>query len=639
MDDAEPIVEKSRSSHLPPLIRWLLLAGLLAIVIAWLCSPGGPLYSYELKTLDSRFRFRADVRAPQDTVIVAIDERSVNDSRLGRWPWSRQWHAKLIRLLAAEKPRAIAFDIIFSEPSTLADDAAFASACAHARNVYLSLHASDLASRNHDALVRFAVQPQIVIGQDAMPTYGGLIPPLREFAAAAAGGGAIAASTDPDGVMRRCFFLSREIKNEGFYPTLPLAVVAGTEHWPYSGMRLNLGKDARLSPQTLIPLDQRGNALINYLGPADTVPRISYVDVLDGRFSPGTFRDKIVLVGFTAAGLLDEYPTPMHPRMAGVEVHANVIENLLHGDFLTPRTFGNMLGLTLVLALLTALAAATLRPVVGLAVLFLLLAGYDVLALEAFAKSGVVWPGLAPHLAPLLSFAGIAVFRLATEEAGRRRLRDEFGRYAPPQVVARLDSGEMRERAAGVKRDITALFADVRGFTNWSANADPHAVISVLNTYFESMTQLAFDVEGTVDNIVGDEIFVTFNAIEDQADHIHRAVDLAINMISALEGLNERWMAQGTLPEPMRIGIGINTGEALVGSLGSTIRTQYTVLGQGVNLAARLQSLNKELGTTILCTREVADAVEGTVILRNHGEHAIRGHPVPVEVFEIIGRA
>jgi len=242
-------------------------------------------------------------------------------------------------------------------------------------------------------------------------------------------------------------------------------------------------------------------------------------------------------------------------------------------------------------------------------------------------------------LSAVLAFAIVAVFRLATEEKGRRQLREEFGRYAPPQVVARLDSGEMKERAAGVKRQVTSLFADVRGFTAWSASADPHDVITVLNTYYESMTQLAFEVEGTVDNIVGDEIFVTFNAIDDQQDHIARSVDLAINMIAALEGLNERWLAHGTLPSELRIGVGINTGEALVGSLGSKVRTQYTVLGQSVNLAARLQALNKDLGTTIVCSKEVADVVAGHVELRSHGMRDIRGHPVPVEVFEVLGRA
>jgi adenylate cyclase len=510
---------------------------------------------------------------------------------------------------------------------------------ADSRRVFLAMHPAEMAGKAADeaTAARFAVQPGIVAAQGYLPQFAGLVPPLPQFAKVAAGGGVIAGLPDGDGVLRRLYLLTRETKSGVMYPNLLLSLAAADMGWDYAKMRLNLAVSGQLSPQAAVPL-QRGGAMINYLGPADTVQKISYIDVLDGRFPAGMFRDKIVLVGFTAPGLLDQYPTPVSTSTAGVEIQAQMLENLLQSLFLKTSGFANHLGVALILALIAAIAASSTRPILGLGTVLLMLGGYNVASLNAYSEAAVVWPGLAPNLAAILAFAGIAVFRLATEEAGRKRLREEFGRYAPPQVVARLDNGEMKVRAAGVKRPVTSLFADVRGFTGWSATADPHDVISVLNTYYESMTQLAFDVEGTVDNIVGDEIFVTFNAIEDQPDHRERAVDLALNMIAALEGLNERWVHQGTLPAPMRIGIGINSGEALVGSLGSRVRTQYTVLGQSVNLAARLQALNKELGTTILATREVADTVAQRVQLREHGMKEIRGHPVPVEVIEIVGR-
>ncbi|MHB8997591.1 MAG: CHASE2 domain-containing protein [Armatimonadota bacterium] len=621
------------------LVRWLLLAAALALVISVLCQPGWPLHGYELKTIDSRFRFRTSPPAAEHVVIVAIDERSLNDSRLGRWPWDRKWHADLIRRLTAENPGSIAFDVIFSEPSSIASDTDLASAMAASRRVFLAMHAAELAGKPGDQGVahRFAVEPGLVTAQKYLPQVGAVVPPLPQFATVAAGGGVIAGLPDADGVMRRLYLLSRETRSGAMYPNLLLSLAAANLRWDYAAMRLNLGVAGQLSPQAAVPLE-RGAALVNYLGPADTIPKLSYIDVLDGRFPAGMLRGKIVLVGFTAPGLLDQYPTPLSPSMAGVEIQAQMLENLLQSLFLKTSGFGNMLGIALVLALVAAVAATSTRPVLGLAIVLLMLGLYNVGSLGAFSESATVWPGLAPNLAAVMAFAGIAVFRLSTEEAGRRRLREEFGRYAPPQVVARLDSGEMKVRAAGVKRPVTSLFADVRGFTAWSASADPHDVISVLNTYYESMTQLAFDVEGTVDNIVGDEIFVTFNAIEDQPDHTGRAVDLALNMIAALEGLNERWLKQGTLPAPLRIGVGINSGEALVGNLGSRVRTQYTVLGQSVNLAARLQALNKDLGTTILATKDVADAVAHRVQLRAHGMKEIRGHPVPVEVVEIVGR-
>jgi len=624
-------------------LGWLAMAVVLAVVCALLCRPGWPLYGYELKTLDSRFHYRAETLTPERVAIIAIDDRSINDTRLGRWPWDRHWHGELLKRLQADRPRAVFFDVIFADASkNPADDAALASAFKAAGNVYLGLYPGQLRSRaagagNPEA---FAVQPGLLVHRALLPYAGAMVAPRAVLGQVAAGGAAIVGAADEDGVVRHGLLFVQEKARAGefLYPTLLLKLASAALNLPLENMQFDLSREAQLGPGAKVPLDSQGRLVINYIGPPGTIKAMSFVDVLDGRFSPGTFKDKVVLVGFTAEGLLDVHPTPMGPKMAGVELQAQALESLLQERTLKPTQPSDAMGLTIVAAVVAALIGLFLRPWLGLFAGALLLAAYNVMSLKVFSQSGTVWPGLAPNLAVLLTFGTIAVFRVMTEEAARKRLRDEFGRYAPPQVVAKLEVGEMKVRAAGVKRPVTALFADVRGFTAWSASADPHDVISVLNTYYESMTQLAFDVEGTVDNIVGDEIFVTFNAIQDQADHVQRSVDLAINMIAALDGLNERWLASGTLPNELRIGVGLNTGEALVGSLGSHIRTQYTVLGQSINLAARLQGYNKELGTTILCTKEVAEQVSDQIEVRSHGMHEIRGHPVPIEVFEIVGR-
>lgn len=638
----QPPARRARAGPAQRLVRALLLAGSLALVLSLLSQPGRALHSYELRALDTRLRYRSSTPSARNVAVVAIDERSLADPRLGRWPWDRRWHAQLARRLAACNPSALAFDVLFAEPSSPASDAALAAACAQSRRVFLAMHPTDLGAGSvaERGAHRFAVQPGLVRRQDLLLQLAGVAPPTAALAGSVAGAGVVAATPDADGILRRARLLvaRREPAGQYLYPTLPLALAAWHQHWDYSSMRLDLGREALLSPQTRVPLDASGSALINFLGTTEGIPAYSYVDVLDGRFDDAALRGRIVLVGFTGSGLLDQYPTPLAPRLYGVEIQAQIIENLVQGLFLDGGRFSDALVLALLLSLAAAAAAVMLRPVVGLALVALLLAGYNVAALQALVQSGAVWPGLAPNLAAVLTFACLAVFRLATEEEGRRRLRSEFGRYAPPQVVARLDSGEMRVRAAGVKRQVTSLFADIRGFTAWSAGAYPHDVITVLNTYYEAMTQLAFEVEGTVDNIVGDEIFVTFNAIEDQPDHAARAVDLALNMVSALDGLNERWQALGLLAEPLRIGVGLNTGEALVGSLGSRVRTQYTALGQSVNLASRLQALTRELDTTILASAAVAEAATGRALLRSHGLREIRGHPVPVEVFEVVGR-
>ena len=632
------------SSGTRRLLKCLGLGMVVGLVCGVVCLPGWPLHPLELKSLDARFQYRDALPAPGDVVIVAIDDQSIRDPRLGRWPWDRAWHARLIRKLAAEKPRVIAFDVVFAEPSRAGgtDDQELARATAEAGCVVHAAYAGQkLTGKSEQAVAaRFQVEPGIVIHQDAAPQLTSVVPPLAEIAGAAAGTGVIAGRQDRDGTLRRAFFLVRDAKTGTFFPTFELAVAAKGMGWDYGKMRFDLARQAELAPGRRIPLDEQGMALVNFLGPTGTVAQYPVIDVLDGRYSPGTFRDKIVLVGLTAPGLQqDFFPVPCGGGMFGLEIHAQTLENILHGTFLRQSDLSTTLGLAVLMALVGAMAVGLARPVVGFGALALSLVVYDALAVRSFAQAGVVWPMLGPNLSAVLAFMPIAVFRLATEETARRRLRNEFGRYAPPQMVARLDAGEMQARSAGTIRPVTALFADVRGFTAWSASVSPHDVVSVLNTYFEGMTQLAFDVGGTVDNIVGDEIFITFNVLEDQPDHVARAANLAINMIQALEDLNRRWLATHTLPEPMRIGIGINAGEALVGNLGSHIRTQYTVLGQVVNLASRLQALNKELGTTILTTKDVADAVAATIQTRCLGMQNIRGHPVPVEVHEIIGRS
>lgn len=624
------------------ILRWFVLAALIGFLFAGLCSPGMPLYGYELKTLDSRFRYRSEILAPQSVAIVAIDERSINDPRLGRWPWPRQAHAQLLRRLKPLHPRAIAFDVIFAEPSTIADDAAFVDACKACDNVYFGLHEGQLRTRVRGAGTpeTFAVEPGLLAHRDRLTYVNAMVAPQAALAGAAAGGGAIVGCPDSDGIVRRSLLLVQEKTSQGtfIYPSLVLELAIRTQGRTYDDVQADFTRQLSLPGGKDVPLDTSGRLLTNFIGPAGTVPTISYVDVLDGRVNAADFRDKIVFVGFSAEGMLDQHPTPVGPKMTGVEVQAQTLDSLLAGRYLKASTSADTFGLTLGLALLAASAGIFLRPITGLALVALLMGGYNVAGLQAFGSSGAIWPSLSPNLAMLSTFGAIAVFRLVTEEAARKRLRDEFGRYAPPQVVARLDAGQMKARGAGVKRPVTALFADIRGFTAWSATADPHDVIAVLNTYFESVTQLAFDVEGTVDNIVGDEIFVTFNAIQDQPDHPQRAVDLAVNMIAALDGLNAHWVKHGILPQPMRIGVGLNSGEALIGNLGSHIRTQYTALGQTINLAARLQALNKELGTTILATAEVVSELGPEIEVRSRGMQEIRGHPEPIEVFEIIGR-
>ncbi|MEM3433660.1 MAG: adenylate/guanylate cyclase domain-containing protein [Candidatus Methanomethyliaceae archaeon] len=618
------------------------LAFVLSILSIYLCRSGGILYGYELKTLDTRYSFGISPVSSPQVLIIAIDERSLSDPSLGRWPWPRRRHAELLSVLEHDKPQVVAFDMIFADPSSHEDDVLFAQACKRAGNVFWGLHEG--TERRQDpgagAPEAFSVQVDFLAPRALLPTIRALVAPRALLANAGVGGGTLFACPDPDGVLRRGLLFVQELNgiSSNIYPSLPLAIFAALHKLSFAQMQIDLRKEACLDTGYRLPLDGHGGYFVRFLGPGGTIPTISYVDVLKGRYPPGTFKNKIVLVGFTAEGLKERYPTPIDPFMSGVEIHAQMLECLLQKRFLQKLSSIGEAALTFGVASLAIVAAALWRPLRGLLFLIFILCVYNLGAIYYFGHAGILWPGLPPLLSGVGGFGIMEFMRLRSEEAGRKRLREEFSRYAPPPVVARLDAGQLQSQAAGEIRPVTVLFADLRDFTSWSARADPHQVIRVLNTYFEAMTRLAFDVEGIVDNIIGDEILVTFNALETQPDHIERAVDLALNMVAALEGLNNGWLHSEVLSAPLRLGIGINTGEVLVGRLGSHIRTQYTVLGQTVNLAARLQAYNKELGTVILCTAPVAEQVAEQVLVRSHGYHLLRGHTEPIEVFEIVNR-
>ena len=618
-------------------VKWLAVGLALGLVFSFLCLPGGWLHGLELRAGDILFRLRAPRPGPQDVVIVAIDDKSIG--QLGRWPWPRARHAELIRSLARAKPRAIAFDVLFSEPSP--DDGDLARATHDAACVLYAAQVSPQAAGAPMAssTPKTSVDPQIVIHQDRLACAPAVVLPQPVLTEAAAGIGVAALRADPDGALRRAVLLVAEERSGLLYATFPLAVTARAMHSDVSQMRFDLAHRAVFPSGQVIPLDEEGSALVNFAPGDHPFPRVSFVDALRGVAPVDAFRNKIVLVGFTAGGLRDIYPTSVSSGMPGVEIHAHIVNSLLHGAFARSADRRTFIGITVLLGMLAAGVAGGLRPLAGAGVVLLLAAAFLLGALRLLTTAAYLLPVAAPLLAMAGASGAVSVSRLATEEAGRRRLRDEFRRYAPPEVVARLDAGILQQRLAGTLRPVSLLFADIRGFSELAASTEPTKTVALLNHYFEAMTDVAFDLEGTVDNIVGDEVLITFNAMGDQHDHVQRVVHLAVNMVAELDRLNAQWVPNGDLKEPLRIGIGIHTGEVVVGNVGSHIRTQYTVIGQVVNLASRLEKLNKELGTTMLATGEVIAGIGRRFEVRPIGRLEVRGHPDLVDVYEIIGRS
>jgi adenylate cyclase len=417
-----------------------------------------------------------------------------------------------------------------------------------------------------------------------------------------------------------------------------------------------IGPQALLFAGRPIPIDDLAQTRINYGGPpshrpeligAPTVPGVSYVDVLNGSFDPAVVSGKTVLVGLTALGFADDYWAPTSRagvKMTGVEIHAQAAEMLLQGSFLAQQGVGSTVLATLALSLLTGTLLARWQPVLaglsalgclGLYVLAALFYGWSseqqVQRATTFTILNTVYPGVAM----LGTTLAVLLYRIVFEQAEQRATRGAMGKYLSPSVLQEVLRDPAALRLGGQKREMTVLFSDIRGFTSLSEDADPEGLVHFLNEYLTAMTDVVFAQGGVLDKYMGDGIMAFWGAPSDQPDHALRACRAAYDMVHRLGALQEGWEGLGV--PPLTVGIGINSGMMTVGNVGSKQRFDYTVVGDAVNLAARLEEANKEYRTRIIVGDETRRRVEGEFVLRSLDLVALRGLTRATAIFELLG--
>ena len=347
------------------------------------------------------------------------------------------------------------------------------------------------------------------------------------------------------------------------------------------------------------------------------------------------FKDKLVFIGPTALGLFDLRVTPLSEHTAGVELHANVADDLLN------NTFNREANLLLTLAILTAIAAL-LGAAIGatrsqLLSALIAIAGVGGWAAATFfaLQHGVVIRGVAGMSSVALTWVAITAVEFAAEQRQTQQLKTTFGRYVSPQILTHILAHPEKVQLGGERRDLTILFSDIRGFTSISEASEPEQVVEMLNEYLTRMVEILLEHGGTLDKFIGDAVMGFWNAPAFDADHPRRAVRCAIEMIAETARLRERWEQEGKAA--IRIGIGINTGEAVVGNIGAEQVFGYTVIGDAVNLASRLESLNKEYKTEIIVSEftlaRIGDDFE-TVYL---DDVKVKGKAKAVKIFEVKG--
>ncbi len=617
-------------------------AGLLQIVDSMAAYHAGPLYAAEATMQDAVLRTRTPEsygtsvgRDPRQVItLVAIDERSLAALGLFR-DWPRAYFAQLLEQLLTTPPRVVVFDVAFVESAP--DDADFASALDQAR----------------------ALRPATAVGLAAVGT----------GTAARADDGTIAfpAGLDPTaqlGALADIGDTNVLPDDRGVVRDMPLLVDLGGTQRPTLGLlaaarylRRPQFVDGRPDATTLllagrqIPTDASSSVHITYFGPpsdpgaatASSFRVVSFVDVLRGQADPSIWHDGIVFVGLLgAAGFADDYWTPVSDqgrKMSGMEIHANVAATLLSTQFVRDAPLPLDLAAIFGLALLIGALSANLGVRDACLATVGVLGGYVVAALVAVDQLGLQLALATPLLAAGLTFVGGTTYRVAVEQRQVRSLQTALASVIPPDVARAIARNPARLHLGGERREITVLFADLRGFTTFAEGVEPEVLSHVMTEYLDAMTGVIFAHGGTLDKFIGDAVMAFWNAPLDDAEHAQHAAIAALEMQTALAQLGERWQARGLRRHRMRIGI--HTGPASVGNMGSSRRFAYTALGDAVNVAARLEPLNDAYGTDI-CLSERALAAAGgrqVLLVRSLGPVVLKGRRQAVAVFELLGRA
>ena len=640
------------------------------------------LYVVEFVLYDGHFHLRGVRRANSQVAIVAIDQGSLN--AVGRWPWSRSVMAQLVRRLDEAGAAAVAFDVIMGEPERSPQrqvvdrvrqrlgagarepgvravldamaregdpDAALAAAIRDSGRVVLASNFVLGQEIPTDAPERQGARMKSALGVRKDPTapnplrnYAerGLYPPLRAqsetfpippLMEAAAGVGHVNNIPEIDGSTRYEALL---VESRGYYyPSLAVEGVRVAAGLDTADLKVTFGHSLEVGP-IVIPTDPRSRILIDYAGPPGSVPHVPAADVLEGK-GLDRLKDRLVFVGATAEGLYDVRVTPVSPILAGVEKHANMAANILDRRFVVRPDWMELAeaGAILVLPLLMALLLPGRRPVPSIAVVVLLIIGIFGLSHYGFVK-GLLIPVVYPLIALGLAFVAITIHQFFTEERQRMFTKKAFQQYVSPEVVERIMDDPKALQFGGEMRELTVLFSDIRDFTTFTERHDPHLVVAMLREYLTHMTTIVLEEGGTLDKYIGDAVMAEFGAPIAYPDHALRACRAALKMHAEVTRLQAKWAAEGK--EPFRIGLGVNTGHMVVGNLGSEQLFDYTVIGDEVNLGARLESLNKEYQTStqIIISEATYEAVKADVEVRQLGEVKVKGKTRPVVVYELL---
>jgi adenylate cyclase len=626
-------------------------------------------------------------RASSDKVVIAdIDETSLQDDRMGQWPWPRHKIAALIDKLTAMGAKAIAFDMVFAEedrtsPSVLirnipadhvtaeilaqvsnleSHDDILAKAFRDSGRVVtgFTLSQSALATRHMPTLSRPILMKNITPQDDfKFLVTAGVTTNILSLEQAAAGNGSFGVFPESDGVIRQVplfFALPQDVQDPQapFYPSLAMESLRVAQN-AKSSHRIRALKESELkglqAPYVLnigaynIPFDRDARFYVQF-DPYDPSKYIPIWDIMNDKADPRSIKDKIVLIGTSAEGLRDIRTTPLNPYIPGVDVHRNIIEQAMEGRFLArPKLVdGVEILFTAVVALLVILCAPFINAVLLGIFTILLVGGVWFASLTVYLDYGLLVDPVYPSLTIFLLFLLATLLTYIRTESERAAVKQAFGLYISPDYMKELARNPDQLRLGGEMRDISVMFTDVRGFTSISEQLTPDELIQLMNDFLTPMSDCVMAHQGTIDKYMGDAMMAFWNAPLTDVHHARHACQAALEMKAALHPLNTALAVQaeksGRVPLVIKAGIGINSGPGAVGNMGSKQRFAYSVLGDTVNLASRLEGQTKSYGVEILIGEATAAQVEDFAIIELD-KIRVKGKQEPVRVYTLLDDA
>lgn len=602
------------------------------------------IYSLELKTIDWRFEFRGPLSVEDSPIVlVTIDDQSF-DSLPGRWPWPRYYYANVIENLTRAGAKVIGLDVMLDIPDQeeqgRQSDRKLAAAIEKTGNVVLTGKLEERISTGQIRSYQFPVKP------------------IPLFLQADSSWGITAIQADPDGIYRRYFVVQKY--QDKLLPSFGLQVLRKYLNIPKDVQPRITRDSVKLGPLAVRLLDDR-LMMINFAGPAGSFPSYSFDSVIDDeRFDlgvydldyfstsllpDGVFKDKIVLIGSTVTELHDNFPTPFFEfknqqgkyqrvEMPGVEIHANAIQTILNSKYF--REISNLLSIILILVLIAGVYLLVLRlPTIWAAVSVVGLLGlYVLIQFILFSRFNLIMSMVGPVIAMSLSFVGSNLHQYIITQREKKMIIGAFERFVPQKVVKELLAHPEKLTLGGEERFLTVLFLDLANFTSVSEQLKPAELVNLINLYLTEMTEIVLKYDGIIDKYEGDAIMAEFGAPVYYEDHALKACLAALEMQRRLSRLNLSQFKKVVTRLSCRVGI--NTGNMIVGNMGSRNVFDYTVMGDAVNLASRLEGANKAYRSSIMVSEDTYQLVKEQVVGRPLDLIRVKGRKKPLRVFELI---